>query len=189
MASKSSSGQSHSGTVSRPPTHPDSTCWLLSGIGDELGVWLRLCLHEPDLCERIPWRWPHRSVLSQGTHDPKSAVPADLAHTKYMREDKVPLCDRHHFRMWREQSSFLPTIGFKCASQNCRRYYGRRYGYFDLLPIVSTSLEQIDPANRCMKVCTRRQAHSYMAITRPKNTGSDAKDLWCWHSYECFNAK
>jgi hypothetical protein len=106
--------RSHTGTVSRPPTHP-----------------------EPDLPERLPWRWPHRSVLSQGTHDPKSAVPADLAHTKYMREDKVPLCDRHHFRMWPEQSSFLPTIVFKCASPNCRRYYGRRYGYFDLLPIVS----------------------------------------------------
>jgi hypothetical protein len=55
---------------------------------------------------------------------------------------------------------FLPTIVFKCASQNCRRYYGRRYGYFDLLPIVPPSLEQFDPANRCMKVCTRRQTHS-----------------------------
>jgi hypothetical protein len=88
-----------------------------------------------------------------------------------------------------EQSSFLPKVIFKCASQGCRRYYERQYGYFDLLPTMPPSLEQIDSSNRCMKVCTRRQTHSYMAITRPKNTAPDAKGLWCWHCYECDKAK
>jgi hypothetical protein len=78
---------------------------------------------------------------------------------------------------------------FKCASQDCRRYYGRRYGYFDLLPSMAPSTEKIDPDNRCMKVCTTRQTHSYMAITRPKNTGPDAKNLWRWYCYECNKAK
>jgi hypothetical protein len=40
-----------------------------------------------------------------------------------------------------------------------------------------------------MKVCATRQTHSYMAITRPKNTASDAKNLWRWHCYECNKGK
>jgi hypothetical protein len=113
----------------------------------------------------------------------------DSAHTRYMREEKVPLCDRHHSRMRTEESSFLPKAVFKCASQDCQRYYGRRYGYFDLLPHLPPSPEQIDPVNRQMKVCTKRQAHSYMAITRPKNTAPGARNLWCWHCFECNKAK
>jgi hypothetical protein len=70
-------------------------------------------------------------------------------------------------------------------SQDCKRYYGRRYGYFDLLPNMAPFPEKIDPDSRFMKVCATRQTHSYMAITRPKNTASDAKNLWCWHCYEC----
>src|ERR1700733_961617 len=121
---------------------------------------------------------------------PTALFPRQLgAHTRYMREDKVPLCDRHHLRMRLEQPSFLPKIVFKCASQDCQRYYGRQYGYFDLLPHTAPSPERIDPANRQMKVCTRRQTHSYMAITRPKNTAQDARNLWCWHCYECSKAK
>ncbi len=136
------------------------------------------------------WPWPYRSMTFRVESMISTELPPfDSAHTKYMREDKVPLCDRHHFRMRPEKSSFLPAIVFKCASQNCRRYYGRRYGYFDLIPTMTPSPEQIDPANRCMMVCTRRQTHSYMAITRPKNTAPNAKDLWCWHCYECNKAK
>jgi hypothetical protein len=111
------------------------------------------------------------------------------AHTKHMREDKVPLCDRHHLRMRPEQSSFMPNIVFRCSSQDCRRYYGRRHGYFDLLRRVPPSTETIDPLSRQMKVCTRGRTHSYMAVTRPKNTAPDAKNLWCWHCYECSKAK
>jgi|ERR1700723_1905625 hypothetical protein len=106
-----------------------------------------------------------------------------------MLENKVPLCDRHHSRMQAAQSSFLPEIIFKCASQDCERHYARLYGYFDLLPHVLASPEQIDPANRQMKVCTIRRTHSYMAITRPKSTAPDAKNLWCWHCFECNMAK
>ena len=106
-----------------------------------------------------------------------------------MPEDKVPLCDRHHSRMRPEPSSFSPMVVFKCPSQDCRRYYGRRYGYFDLLPNMAPFPEKIDPDSRFMKVCTARQTHSYMAITRPKNTASDAKNLWCWHCYECNKGK
>ena len=88
---------------------------------------------------------------------PKPAFRLDSAHTRDMREEKVPLCDRHHSRMRTEESSFLPKAVFKCASQDCQRYYGRRYGYFDLLPHLPPSPEQIDPVNRQMKVCTKRQ--------------------------------
>jgi hypothetical protein len=119
----------------------------------------------------------------------KTTLSVDSAHTKYMPEDKVPLCDRHHSRMRQEPSSFSPMVVFKCASQDCKRYYGRRYGYFDLLPNMAPFPEKIDPASRFMKVCTTRQTHSYMAITRPKNTASDAKNLWCWHCYECNKGK
>jgi hypothetical protein len=121
--------------------------------------------------------------------DRKETSRVDSAHTGYMREDKIPLCDRHHLRMQPEQSSFLRPSIFKCPVQDCRRYYGRRYGYFDLMPAVAPSEEQIDPANRSMKVCTKRQTHSFMAITRPKNTAPGAKNLWCWHCYECNKAK
>jgi hypothetical protein len=88
-----------------------------------------------------------------------------------------------------EPSSFLPMVLFKCASADCRRYYVRRYGYFDLLPGMAPSPEKIDPVTRCMKVCTTRQTHSYMAITRPKNTAKDARNLWRWHCYECHKGK
>ena len=124
-----------------------------------------------------------------GNMTPKALFRFDSAHTRYMREDKVPLCDRHYSKMRAEQSSFLPKTVFKCASQDCQRYYGRGYGYFDLLPHIPPSPEQIDPVNRQMKVCTKRQAHSYMAITRPKNTAPEAKNLWCWHCFECNKAK
>jgi hypothetical protein len=106
-----------------------------------------------------------------------------------MPGDKVPLCDRHHSRMRPEPSSFSPTVLFRCASQGCSRYYGRRYGYFDLLPNAAPFPEVIDPVSRFMKVCATRQTHSYMAITRPKNTASDAKNLWRWHCYECNKGK
>src|ERR1700678_2869134 len=107
-----------------------------------------------------------------------------------MSADKVPLCDCHHSKMWPEQSSFLPTVVFKCASLNSGgRYYGKRYGYFNMLPGVPPALEQIDPANRSMKICPiKRHPHSYMAITRPKNTAPGAKDLWYWYCYECNTA-
>ena len=39
--------------------------------------------------------------------------PIDLAHTKHMREDKVPLCDRHHFRMRPEQPLFFAGNRFQ----------------------------------------------------------------------------
>jgi hypothetical protein len=103
-----------------------------------------------------------------------------------MTEDKIPLCDRHHFRMWPEQSSFLPAVIFNCASPSCRRYYGKRYGYFNLLPVIPLSLEQIDPDNRSMKLCPAKgDNHSYMAITRPVSTSAGARSHWCWHCYEC----
>ena len=132
----------------------------------------------------------HRSMtLWGGKMTSKALFRFDSAHTRSMREEKVPLCDRHHSRMRAEESSFLPKAVFKCASQDCHRYYGRRYGYFDLLPDMPPSPEQIDPVNRQMKVCTKRQAHSYMAVTRPKNTAPGAKNLWCWHCFECNKAK
>jgi hypothetical protein len=62
-----------------------------------------------------------------------------------MAEDKTPLCDRHHFRMWPAESSFLPAVVFNCASLSCRRYYGKHYGHFNLL-----FLEQIDSDNHSM---------------------------------------
>jgi hypothetical protein len=43
---------------------------------------------------------------------PRALFPVNSAYTRYMREDKVPLCDRHHFRMRTEQCSFLPKIVF-----------------------------------------------------------------------------
>jgi hypothetical protein len=50
----------------------------------------------------------------------------------------------------------------------------------------SPASEKIDPEHRRMKVCsTKQHAHSYMAITRPKNSGSGTKALWCWHCYAC----
>jgi hypothetical protein len=127
--------------------------------------------------------------LPGGHMTSRAPFPVKSAHTRCMREDKVPLCDRHHSRMRAEESSFLPKIIFKCAWQDCQRHYGRTYGYFDLLPHMPLSPEQIDPANRQMKVCARRQTHSYMAITRPKNTAPDAKNLWCWYCFECSKAK
>jgi hypothetical protein len=107
-----------------------------------------------------------------------------------MSEDKIPLCDRHHFRMRSKGSSFLPTAIFNCASPGCGRYYGKRYGYFNLLPEMPPSLKQTDPTNRSMKLCTiKGQAHPYMAITRPKNTAPGARDLWCWYCYECDKSR
>jgi hypothetical protein len=138
---------------------------------------------------KAAWPWPHRSVTFRGDTEAKRTIPLKSGHTKYMREEKVPLCDRNHFRMRPEQSSFLPNIVFRCASQDCQRYYGRRYGYFDLLPRVPPSPETIDPVSRQMKVCTRRRTHSYMSVTRPKNTAPDAKNLWYWHCYDCSKAK
>jgi hypothetical protein len=116
----------------------------------------------------------------------RALFPVKLAHTKHMSEDKVPLCDRHHFRMWPEELSFLPTVIFKCKSPGCGRYYGKRYGYFDLLPTGSPSLEQIDQESRSMKLCSmKRHAQSYMAITRPKNSAHGTRNLWCWYCYQC----
>jgi hypothetical protein len=41
-----------------------------------------------------------------------------------------------------------------------------------------------------MKACSlKRHSHSFMAITRPKNTAQGAKHLWCWTCYECNKAK
>jgi hypothetical protein len=46
--------------------------------------------------------------------------------------------------------------------------------------------EKIDPADRQMKLCTTKQhAHSYLAITRPKNSGPGNNTLWRWHCYAC----
>jgi hypothetical protein len=123
--------------------------------------------------------------LPGGHMVPRAPSPVKSAHTKCMREDKVPLCDRHHLSMRPEQNPFSPTMAFKCVSHGCRRYYGRRYGYFDLSGSMPLSPEQIDPASRCMKACPVRRTHSFMAITRPKNRAPDAKHLWCWHCYEC----
>jgi hypothetical protein len=112
------------------------------------------------------------------------------AHTGYMSENQIPLCDRHHFRMRPEESSFLPTIIFKCASPSCSRYYGKPHGYFSVLPGVSPAPARIDPEDRCMKACpVKRHTRSYMAITRPKNTAPGSKDLWRWYCYECSTAK
>ena len=107
-----------------------------------------------------------------------------------MSEDKVPLCDRHYLRMRPKDSSLSSTLIFKCASPSCDRHYGKRYGYFNLLAVAPSSKEQIDPADRGMKLCsTKRHAQSYMAITRPKNTGPGARNLWCWFCYACAPAK
>jgi hypothetical protein len=118
-------------------------------------------------------------------------VPQDLkwAHTGYMSENKIPLCDRHHSRMRPEESSFLPAVIFKCGSPSCGRYYGKPHGYFSVLPGVPT-LERIDPTDRQMKACpVKRHSRTFMAITRPKNTAPGAKDHWCWYCYECNPAK
>jgi hypothetical protein len=108
-----------------------------------------------------------------------------------MREGKVPLCDCHHLKMCPEQLSFLPTVTFKCVSPGSGgRYYGKQYGYFNLLAGTQPGLEQIDPANRSMKVClTKHHRRTYMVITRPKSTAPGAKALWCWHCYECNPGK
>ena len=37
---------------------------------------------------------------------PRPLFPVNSAPTKYMREDKVPVCDRHHLRMRLGQASF-----------------------------------------------------------------------------------
>jgi hypothetical protein len=71
--------------------------------------------------------------------------PVNSAHTKYMREDKVPLCDRHHLRMRPEQASFLPNIVFKCASQGCRRYHGRQYVVFGLADLCHHPQNKLTP--------------------------------------------
>ena len=103
---------------------------------------------------------------------------------------KIPLCDGHHLKMSPLADSFLPTTVFKCASQDCRRYYAKRYGYFNLAPGLPPAPGQIDPDGRQMKVCTAKQhLRSYMAITRPKNYAPGAKNLWCWHCYDCNPSK
>jgi hypothetical protein len=102
----------------------------------------------------------------------------------------VPLCDCQHSRMRPEDSSLLPSIAFKCASLSSRgRYYGEQYGYFSLLPGVPRGTEQIDTADQRAKICpVKRHARSFMAITRPKSTSPDTKDLWRWHCYQCAKA-
>jgi len=103
-----------------------------------------------------------------------------------MNEVKVPLCDGHYRKMTPYVSSLFPGGVFKCESPNCNRYYATRYGYFNLMPGEAPAAEHIDPADRQMKVCsTKQHAHSYLAITRPKNSGPGTKALWRWHCYAC----
>jgi hypothetical protein len=103
-----------------------------------------------------------------------------------MRQGKAPLCDGHYREMSPHPSTLFREDVFKCASTNCGRYYACRYGYFNMIAGESPASEKIDPARRRMKVCsTKQHAHSYMAITRPKNSGPGTKALWCWHCYAC----
>jgi hypothetical protein len=103
-----------------------------------------------------------------------------------MSEKKAPLCDGHYRKMSPYPSTLLRTDVYKCASTNCGRYYASRYGYFNMITGESPASERIDPADRRMKLCFEMQhAHSYMAITRPKNSGPGTKALWCWHCYAC----
>jgi hypothetical protein len=135
-----------------------------------------------------PWHRPHTWIGFIGSCELCFKV-INWAHTEYMSENKIPLCDRHHFRMRPEESSFLPAVIFKCASPNCGRYYGKPHGYFSVLPGVP-ALERIDPADRQMKACpVKRHSRAFMAITRPKNTGQGAKGNWCWYCYECNPTK
>jgi hypothetical protein len=70
------------------------------------------------------------------------------------------------------------------------RYYASRYGYFNLVPGEPAASEKIDPADRRMKVCSATQhAHSYMAITRPKNSSPGTRALWCWHCCTCTKTR
>jgi hypothetical protein len=107
-----------------------------------------------------------------------------------MREEKVPLCDCHYRKMSPHVSTLFPAGVFKCVSMNCGRYYATRYGYFNLIPGEWPAAEMIDPADRQMKVCsTKQHAHSYLAITRPKNSGPGTKALWRWHCYPCSTTR
>jgi hypothetical protein len=102
-----------------------------------------------------------------------------------MSEAKAPLCDIHFRKMTPHVSALLPSGVFKCVSANCGRHYATRYGYFNLIPGELPAEEKIDPADRQMKLCTTKHAHSYRAITRPKNSGPGNKALWRWHCYTC----
>jgi len=108
----------------------------------------------PRIARRIPRLGaPSEAEYKEGNEHNINTVSANSAHTRSMTEDRLPICDRRHFRMWPEGSSFLPTVIFNCASPSCRRYYGKRHGYLDLLPAILLSIEQIDPDNRSMKLC------------------------------------
>jgi hypothetical protein len=103
-----------------------------------------------------------------------------------MSEAKVPLCDCHYRKMVPHVSALLPAGVFKCVVANCGRYYATRYGYFNLIAGELPAEEKIDPADRQMKLCTTKQhSHSYLAITRPKNSGPGNNALWRWHCYAC----
>jgi hypothetical protein len=102
-----------------------------------------------------------------------------------MREEKAPLCDIHYRKMVPHVCTLFPAGAFKCASVDCGRYYATRFGYFNLIPGELLAEEKIDPAHRQMKLCTTKHAHSYLAITRPKNSGPGNKALWRWHCYAC----
>lgn len=102
-----------------------------------------------------------------------------------MSEVKAPLCDSHYRKMAPQVSTLFPAGVFKCVSANCGRYYATRYGYFNLIPGELPAEEKIDPADRQMKLCSTKHAHSYLAITRPKNSGPGNNALWRWHCYAC----
>jgi hypothetical protein len=103
-----------------------------------------------------------------------------------MSGEKVPLCDCHYRKMVPHVSTLFPAGVFKCVFANCGRYYATRYGYFNLIAGELPAEEKIDPADRQMKLCTTKQhAHSYLAITRPKNSGPGNNALWRWHCYAC----
>jgi len=102
-----------------------------------------------------------------------------------MSEEKAPLCDIHYRKMAPHVSALIPAGVFKCVSADCGRYYATRYGYFNLIAGELPAEEKIDPDHRQMKLCTTKHAHSYLAITRPKNSGPGNKALWRWHCYAC----
>jgi hypothetical protein len=107
-----------------------------------------------------------------------------------MIEEKAPLCDTHHRKMLRHVYTLFGTNVFKCPATNCGRYYARRYGYFNLIPVESAVAGEMDPANRLMKACsTKQHDHSYMAMTRPKSDAPGTKALWRWHCYACSTVK
>jgi hypothetical protein len=107
-----------------------------------------------------------------------------------MSEGKAPLCDGHYREMSPHPSTLCREDVFKCAAMDCGRYYASRYGYFNMVPGEPTASEKIDPADRRMKVCSATQhAHSYMAITRPKNSSPGTRALWCWHCYTCTKTR